>query len=140
MNTFSYVCEKCGREYSYIDDWRERDCGGVPCAPICDCGGEIAYAIECDICGRIFPSDDEYGSQFCEKCKKELYAPKNISKFFEDDDKKETLEVNPLFLVAFGEDGINEILLKEFSKLDFDEVKEVVDELATEDELLEILS
>ena len=130
-----YICEKCGRRYDEVDLWRTRNYDGAPCGALCDCGGDILFACECEICGRTF-AGEEYGDNICGKCKDEIREPKRLYDIF--DGKREFAEINPLFIIAFGEDGINEILAEAFMKLGKEEVDEFIDEL--KDEIVELLS
>lgn len=80
-----YKCEKCGEVYSVLPSHNEYypyQNGCVPCVVedwICECGGEIGEACECDFCEKYYFSNEllsfdrngEYMS-ICDNCISDL--------------------------------------------------------------------
>lgn len=77
---------------------------------VCECGGEFKDAKECPICGEWFIEED---FDCCDKC-------------FEESLNKETIvglgynqfDINDFFRSVFSDTEINEILEREFDKID----------------------
>lgn len=61
-----YICESCGKMFNKMPTC----CGGEVdeiVTDTCSCGGNIGYAVECEVCGEYYP-ENETTDGICDKC------------------------------------------------------------------------
>lgn len=71
-----YICENCGKTFREMPTC----CGGEVdeiVTDTCSCGGNIDYAVECEVCGEYYPSN-ETTDGICDKCFEKCACIENV--------------------------------------------------------------
>lgn len=108
-----YICERCGELYdedeafrtSYIYDGAHKL---ARCDDICrceHCGGELAEAVQCEVCGAYVPNT---GARICDCCIEDAENVETALKFGDTDTV--SIEINGFAASALGVEWIQAML------------------------------
>lgn len=126
-----FICDKCGKKVKELALYTQYEQLGDMRVPTmeyeldtCGCGGEYKEATKCPICHEYF-LEDEIGC--CTECFEKNLTKENCLKAGEN-----LYEVNDFLAFVFSQTEIEELLEREFDKLEDSFKKHFIREYATQ--------
>lgn len=97
VTTRNYVSDYMGGCYEYSTG--------------CSCGGPVANAGQCEICGEYF-KEDEVHVRICDECLKEEMTIDNAIECGKDDSARTEVSINGFLASCFSQEEIDSLLIK----------------------------